>query len=151
MLLWATWNTHGKSRRFLKYSLLPSLFCLGRPLNSATSITPLHVNRCLCEGSPSSPCLILTTAHVARAKQMHGEENLPHQLCFPCPCQVSPTHNHPGGTGEQRQHTHTVLSSPPRGTVSLRYDCLKRHLISRELTEKQKNSQEKRSQNYHLP
>ncbi|XP_032277787.1 zinc finger protein 704 isoform X2 [Phoca vitulina] len=33
---------------------------------------------------------------------------------------VSPTHNHPVGTGEQRQHTHTVLSSPPRGTVSLR-------------------------------
>uniref|UniRef100_A0A8C0DFC8 Zinc finger protein 704 n=1 Tax=Balaenoptera musculus TaxID=9771 RepID=A0A8C0DFC8_BALMU len=27
---------------------------------------------------------------------------------------------HPVGTGEQRQHTHTVLSSPPRGTVSLR-------------------------------
>lgn len=34
--------------------------------------------------------------------------------------QVSPTHNHVVGTGEQRQHTHTVLSSPPRGTVSLR-------------------------------
>ncbi|EPY73879.1 zinc finger protein 704 [Camelus ferus] len=33
---------------------------------------------------------------------------------------VSPTHSHPVGTGEQRQHTHTVLSSPPRGTVSLR-------------------------------
>lgn len=33
---------------------------------------------------------------------------------------VSPTHHHPLGTGEQRQHTHTVLSSPPRGTVSLR-------------------------------
>lgn len=33
---------------------------------------------------------------------------------------VSPTHNHPVGAGEQRQHTHTVLSSPPRGTVSLR-------------------------------
>uniref|UniRef100_A0A667HH66 Zinc finger protein 704 n=1 Tax=Lynx canadensis TaxID=61383 RepID=A0A667HH66_LYNCA len=33
---------------------------------------------------------------------------------------VSPTHNRPVGTGEQRQHTHTVLSSPPRGTVSLR-------------------------------
>ncbi|KAJ1076144.1 hypothetical protein K5549_008998 [Capra hircus] len=33
---------------------------------------------------------------------------------------VSPTHSHPVGTGEQRPHTHTVLSSPPRGTVSLR-------------------------------
>lgn len=33
---------------------------------------------------------------------------------------VSPTHPHPAGTGEQRQHAHTVLSSPPRGTVSLR-------------------------------
>lgn len=33
---------------------------------------------------------------------------------------VSPTHHHPVGTGEQRQHAHTVLSSPPRGTVSLR-------------------------------
>ncbi|XP_054451147.1 zinc finger protein 704 isoform X2 [Pteronotus mesoamericanus] len=33
---------------------------------------------------------------------------------------VSPTHHHPGGTGEQRQHSHTVLSSPPRGMVSLR-------------------------------
>nr|XP_008506226.1 PREDICTED: zinc finger protein 704-like [Equus przewalskii] len=33
---------------------------------------------------------------------------------------VSPTHSHPAGPGEQRQHTHTVLSSPPRGTVSLR-------------------------------
>ncbi|XP_004697557.1 zinc finger protein 704 [Echinops telfairi] len=34
---------------------------------------------------------------------------------------VSPTHNHLMGAGEQRpQHTHTVLSSPPRGTVSLR-------------------------------
>ncbi|XP_066234921.1 zinc finger protein 704 isoform X1 [Saccopteryx leptura] len=33
---------------------------------------------------------------------------------------VSPTHHHPAGTGEQRQHSHTVLSSPPRGTVSLR-------------------------------
>ncbi|XP_049637974.1 zinc finger protein 704 [Suncus etruscus] len=33
---------------------------------------------------------------------------------------VSPTHSHPMSTGEQRQHTHTVLSSPPRGTVSLR-------------------------------
>ncbi|KAM8785274.1 zinc finger protein 704 isoform 1-T1 [Rhynchonycteris naso] len=33
---------------------------------------------------------------------------------------VSPTHHHPVGTGEQRQHSHTVLSSPPRGTVSLR-------------------------------
>lgn len=33
---------------------------------------------------------------------------------------VSPTHHHAGGTGEQRQHSHTVLSSPPRGTVSLR-------------------------------
>ncbi|XP_004679833.1 PREDICTED: zinc finger protein 704 [Condylura cristata] len=33
---------------------------------------------------------------------------------------VSPTHNHSVGPGEQRQHTHTVLSSPPRGTVSLR-------------------------------
>ncbi|KAM9198458.1 zinc finger protein 704 [Dugong dugon] len=33
---------------------------------------------------------------------------------------VSPTHNHLMSTGEQRQHTHTVLSSPPRGTVSLR-------------------------------
>ncbi|KAF5926346.1 hypothetical protein HPG69_011477 [Diceros bicornis minor] len=33
---------------------------------------------------------------------------------------VSPTHSHPVGPGEQRQHTHTVLSSPPRGTVSLR-------------------------------
>uniref|UniRef100_A0A5F9DU86 Zinc finger protein 704 n=1 Tax=Oryctolagus cuniculus TaxID=9986 RepID=A0A5F9DU86_RABIT len=34
---------------------------------------------------------------------------------------VSPTHPHPAGTGEQRQHAHTVLSSPPRGTVSLRF------------------------------
>ncbi|MEJ1288425.1 zinc finger protein 704 [Cricetulus griseus] len=34
--------------------------------------------------------------------------------------QVSPTHHHPVGSGEQRQHAHTVLSSPPRGTVSLR-------------------------------
>ncbi|XP_037020056.2 zinc finger protein 704 [Artibeus jamaicensis] len=33
---------------------------------------------------------------------------------------VSPTHHHPVGTGEQRQHSHTVLSSPPRGMVSLR-------------------------------
>ncbi|KAF6101783.1 zinc finger protein 704 [Phyllostomus discolor] len=33
---------------------------------------------------------------------------------------VSPTHHHPMGTGEQRQHSHTVLSSPPRGMVSLR-------------------------------
>ncbi|XP_041911879.1 LOW QUALITY PROTEIN: zinc finger protein 704 [Arvicola amphibius] len=33
---------------------------------------------------------------------------------------VSPTHHHPVGSGEQRQHAHTVLSSPPRGTVSLR-------------------------------
>ncbi|KAB0371933.1 hypothetical protein FD755_016871, partial [Muntiacus reevesi] len=33
---------------------------------------------------------------------------------------VSPTHSHPVGAGEQRPHTHTVLSSPPRGTVSLR-------------------------------
>ncbi|KAI5255587.1 zinc finger protein 704 [Manis pentadactyla] len=33
---------------------------------------------------------------------------------------VSPTHSHPVGAGEQRQHTHTVLSSPPRGTLSLR-------------------------------
>ncbi|XP_020746819.2 zinc finger protein 704 [Odocoileus virginianus] len=33
---------------------------------------------------------------------------------------VSPTHSHPAGTGEQRPHTHTILSSPPRGTVSLR-------------------------------
>ncbi|XP_007520211.2 zinc finger protein 704 [Erinaceus europaeus] len=33
---------------------------------------------------------------------------------------VSPTHNHPVAIGEQRHHTHTVLSSPPRGTVSLR-------------------------------
>ncbi|XP_004427198.1 PREDICTED: zinc finger protein 704 [Ceratotherium simum simum] len=33
---------------------------------------------------------------------------------------VSPTHSHPVGPGEQRQHTHTVLSSPPRGTVGLR-------------------------------
>lgn len=33
---------------------------------------------------------------------------------------VSPTHPHPAGAGEQRQHAHTVLSSPPRGTVSLR-------------------------------
>lgn len=33
---------------------------------------------------------------------------------------VSPTHHHPLSSGEQRQHTHTVLSSPPRGTVSLR-------------------------------
>ncbi|XP_044784592.1 zinc finger protein 704 isoform X1 [Bubalus bubalis] len=33
---------------------------------------------------------------------------------------VSPTHSHPVGTGEQRSHTHTVLSSPPRGAVSLR-------------------------------
>ncbi|CAH6777260.1 Zfp704 [Phodopus roborovskii] len=33
---------------------------------------------------------------------------------------VSPTHHHSAGSGEQRQHAHTVLSSPPRGTVSLR-------------------------------
>ncbi|ELV10546.1 Zinc finger protein 704 [Tupaia chinensis] len=33
---------------------------------------------------------------------------------------VSPTHQQPVGPGEQRQHAHTVLSSPPRGTVSLR-------------------------------
>ncbi|XP_003782578.2 zinc finger protein 704, partial [Otolemur garnettii] len=33
---------------------------------------------------------------------------------------VSPTHHHPVSTGEQRQHSHTILSSPPRGTVSLR-------------------------------
>ncbi|XP_006880552.1 PREDICTED: zinc finger protein 704 [Elephantulus edwardii] len=33
---------------------------------------------------------------------------------------VSPTHNNLLGAGEQRQHTHTVLSSPPRGTISLR-------------------------------
>ncbi|XP_046324186.1 zinc finger protein 704 [Marmota monax] len=33
---------------------------------------------------------------------------------------VSPTHHHAVSTGEQRQHAHTVLSSPPRGTVSLR-------------------------------
>ncbi|XP_070247954.1 zinc finger protein 704 isoform X1 [Myotis yumanensis] len=33
---------------------------------------------------------------------------------------VSPTHHHPGGAGEQRQHGHAVLSSPPRGTVGLR-------------------------------
>ncbi|XP_039697870.1 zinc finger protein 704 [Pteropus medius] len=33
---------------------------------------------------------------------------------------VSPTHHHLVGPGEQRQHPHTVLSSPPRGTVSLR-------------------------------
>ncbi|KAK2504398.1 hypothetical protein MC885_006827, partial [Smutsia gigantea] len=33
---------------------------------------------------------------------------------------VSPTHSHPVGTGEQRQHTNVVLSSPPRGTLSLR-------------------------------
>uniref|UniRef100_H0VLL1 Zinc finger protein 704 n=1 Tax=Cavia porcellus TaxID=10141 RepID=H0VLL1_CAVPO len=34
---------------------------------------------------------------------------------------VSPTHHHhPAGTGEQRQHAHTVLSSPPRGAISLR-------------------------------
>ncbi|XP_031802088.1 zinc finger protein 704 [Sarcophilus harrisii] len=34
---------------------------------------------------------------------------------------VSPTHNRPVGIGEQRQQqTHSVLSSPPRGSVSLR-------------------------------
>ncbi|XP_054564481.1 zinc finger protein 704 isoform X2 [Eptesicus fuscus] len=33
---------------------------------------------------------------------------------------VSPTHHHPGGAGEQRQHGHAVLSSPPRGPVGLR-------------------------------
>nr|XP_044998850.1 zinc finger protein 704 [Jaculus jaculus] len=33
---------------------------------------------------------------------------------------VSPTHHHPVSAGEQRHHAHTVLSSPPRGTVSLR-------------------------------
>ncbi|XP_077023186.1 zinc finger protein 704 isoform X1 [Tamandua tetradactyla] len=33
---------------------------------------------------------------------------------------VSPTHQPPVGQGEQRQHTHTVLSSPPRAAVSLR-------------------------------
>ncbi|XP_072461052.1 zinc finger protein 704 isoform X2 [Notamacropus eugenii] len=34
---------------------------------------------------------------------------------------VSPTHNRPVGIGEQRQQqTHSVLSSPPRGAVSLR-------------------------------
>lgn len=54
---------------------------------------------------------------------MYGEENLRGHLCFPCTFQVSPTHHHPVGPGEQRQHPHTVLSSPPRGTVSLRYDC----------------------------
>uniref|UniRef100_A0A8C8VSX8 Zinc finger protein 704 n=1 Tax=Peromyscus maniculatus bairdii TaxID=230844 RepID=A0A8C8VSX8_PERMB len=45
---------------------------------------------------------------------------LPGQPDFPCVHQVSPTHHHPVGSGEQRQHAHTVLSSPPRGTVSLR-------------------------------
>lgn len=38
--------------------------------------------------------------------------------------QVSPTHHHTAGSGEQRQHAHTALSSPPRGTVTLRYDGL---------------------------
>lgn len=51
-------------------------------------------------------------------------ESLSCQPDFPCVHQVSPTHHHPGGSGEQRQHAHTVLSSPPRGTVSLRYDRL---------------------------
>lgn len=38
--------------------------------------------------------------------------------------QVSPPHHPTAGSGEQRQHAHTALSSPPRGTVTLRYDRL---------------------------
>ncbi|XP_073186842.1 zinc finger protein 704 isoform X2 [Lepidochelys kempii] len=34
--------------------------------------------------------------------------------------QVSPTHNRPAGTGEPKQQTHTVLSSPPRVSFGLR-------------------------------
>uniref|UniRef100_A0A8C3FI40 Zinc finger protein 704 n=1 Tax=Chrysemys picta bellii TaxID=8478 RepID=A0A8C3FI40_CHRPI len=34
--------------------------------------------------------------------------------------QVSPTHNRPAGTGESKQQTHTVLSSPPRVSFGLR-------------------------------
>ncbi|GAB1287373.1 Zinc finger protein 704 [Apodemus speciosus] len=34
--------------------------------------------------------------------------------------EVSPTHHHAAGSGEQRQHVHTALSSPPRGTVTIR-------------------------------
>ncbi|XP_075776585.1 zinc finger protein 704 isoform X1 [Pelodiscus sinensis] len=33
---------------------------------------------------------------------------------------VSPTHNRPAGTGEPKQQTHTVLSSPPRASFGLR-------------------------------
>ncbi|XP_038247684.2 zinc finger protein 704 [Dermochelys coriacea] len=33
---------------------------------------------------------------------------------------VSPTHNRPAGTGESKQQTHTVLSSPPRVSFGLR-------------------------------
>ncbi|XP_043395369.1 zinc finger protein 704 [Chelonia mydas] len=33
---------------------------------------------------------------------------------------VSPTHNRPAGTGEPKQQTHTVLSSPPRVSFGLR-------------------------------
>ena len=67
------------------------------------------------------------TWHVAKAQEMHGEESCLSTL-FPMCLQVSPTHSHPVGTGEQRSHTHTVLSSPPRGAVSLRYECLKPHM-----------------------
>ncbi|TFK10929.1 Zinc finger protein 704 [Platysternon megacephalum] len=36
------------------------------------------------------------------------------------PKEVSPTHNRPAGTGEPKQQTHTVLSSPPRVSFGLR-------------------------------
>lgn len=42
---------------------------------------------------------------------------------FVCYWQVSPTHNRPAGSGEQKQ-SYTVLSSPPRVAFGLRYGTI---------------------------
>lgn len=118
-----------KSWRFLKYSLLPGLFCWRMHLNSTRSITPSILTCGLCERSTASLCLMVRY-HCPRGRGSGNAwwgDPAPSTLFTMC-LQVSPTHSHPVGTGEQRPHTHTVLSSPPRGTVSLRYECLKPHM-----------------------